>query len=141
MVKAKELWATLCMDLGFRLFSGLPCVEFKPLYDTMDPSFMHYIPATSEETALGIINGFWFTGQRGAILLGADNIYRITPDLEKINMAYKIPALIIVPSLKYKLSKSVLTATLKDIDLFSFVEGFEAERTVAILELGGAISK
>lgn len=139
MVKAKEFWQHICVDLRFKLFSGFPCRELAPIYDAMDSSIMHYIPATAEDVALGIINGFWFTGQRGAVLMDSGNLYKLFPMLFKINIVYKIPSLIIVPGICIDLPEGIISAKMKGNNLKKLVAEAEEKGLPAVLDLGGKI--
>lgn len=95
MVKAREFWNYLCNELDYRFFAGVPCEGLKPLYDTMSPEFMHYIPAVNERVALGMVNGARLAGVKSAILIDIDNIYTIYDLLFNFSNIYKVPFLII----------------------------------------------
>jgi len=95
MVKAKDFWKYICEDLGYRFFAGVPCKELKPLYDRMNSSFMHYIPAVRENVAVGLSNGVRMTGIKSGVIMDAKNIHNIMETL-LFNLKYKIPVLIIL---------------------------------------------
>ena len=138
MVKAKDFWKYISKDLGFTLFSGVPCTDFKPLYDNMDSSIMHYIPAASETVALGIINGFWFTGQYGAVMLHTNQLYKLFPVLERVNIRYGIPTLIMVPELPGYLPKDVRTGIFsKKAALKLLVDEMLQRRLPGVIEMKG----
>jgi len=69
MVKAKEFLKFLCEDLDYRFFSGVPCLGFKPIYDSMSSKFMHYVPAVNERSAFGISMGAAVAGAKSAVLV------------------------------------------------------------------------
>ncbi len=95
MIKAKDFWNYLCNELDYRFFAGIPCKGFKPLYDKMNPEFMHYIPAVNEQVALGMASGANLAGIKSGILIDFDNIYVIYNWLFNFNMIYDVPFLII----------------------------------------------
>lgn len=96
MVEAKAFWEYLCNELEYRVFSGTPCLEFKPLYDSMDSDIMHYIPAIKENIGLGIMSGVAMIGWKAGVLLHIDNTYSILDWLEKFSLKYKIPLMIFI---------------------------------------------
>lgn len=108
MVKAKEFWEYLCGELDYRFFSGVVCNGLKPLYDSMNPEFMHYIPAVNEKVALGIINGARLAGVKGAVLMDGKYLNDIITTLELFNLEYKVPAFIICYGELKKLSKNFI---------------------------------
>lgn len=69
MVKATEFWNFLCEEMDYRLFSGVPCLELKPLYDKMSPKFLHYMPATDERAAFGIALGAAMSDVKTGVLV------------------------------------------------------------------------
>ena len=69
MVKAKEFWEVVCDKLGYRFFCGVACKGFDPLYKSMDPGKMHYVPAVNERTAFGLATGVSFGGIKSAVFI------------------------------------------------------------------------
>jgi sulfopyruvate decarboxylase TPP-binding subunit len=134
MKKAKDFWQHICVDLGFKLFTGVPCKEFKDLYDTMYGDVMHYIPATSELVALGMVNGYWFTGQLGAVLCPSELLHNLVPTLVSFNVAHRVPALVLVPDIQVDLPKDILTAS-KGESLEKFVSRFLDNEAPAVLSM------
>jgi hypothetical protein len=96
MVKAKEFWDYLCNTLGYRFFSGIPCLEFKELYSTMSSSIMHYIPAADISVALGIASGVSISGMKSCVLLHKNELYDVLNIFHNFNSKYEIPVLLIV---------------------------------------------
>lgn len=115
MFKAKDFWKYLCDDFNYRLFSGVPCVGLKPLYDTMNPKFMHYMPATSDLTALSLVNGARVAGTKSALLLDSSNFFDITNSIQYYNMTYGIPLLILMYDSGIKLN-NIKSSGIKDLD-------------------------
>lgn len=83
MIKAKDFWHCLCEEFGYRFFAGIPCEGYSFLYDGMSSEFMHYIPAVNEGVALGLVNGAFLAGVKGAIFLPAEKICNL-------NMSFNI---------------------------------------------------
>lgn len=135
MVKAKDFWQFTCVDLGCKLFTGCPCKEFENLYVTMDSGIMHYVPATSAKVALGMVCGYWFTGQRGVVLLPSDELFEILPQLETFVSKNKIPVLVVVPKIVNTVSDRILVRGPKDT-LRAFVNRLSSDLRPAILEIG-----
>jgi len=96
MVKAEDFWNYLCNELEYRVFSGVPCLGFRPLYDNMNSEIMHYIPAVKENTSLGIMSGAAMSGWKTGIFLHIDCAYHIMYWLEEFNLNYNIPVMIFI---------------------------------------------
>ena len=96
MIKTKNFWNYLCNDLSYRFFAGKPCTGFKPLYKTMNPEIMHYIPAANSTTAVGLVSGASLSGHKGAVLLDAYDLYDILSIMDKFNIEYQIPFLLLI---------------------------------------------
>jgi hypothetical protein len=102
MVKAKEFWDYLCNDLSYRFFAGVPCIEFKNLYNAMSSKIMHYIPAVDINTALGIASGVSITsintGIKSGIVFHSRELYNLIANYNNFNILYEIPVLFIMYS-------------------------------------------
>lgn len=96
MEKAKTFWEFLCNEMDYRGFSGVPCGGLKSLYAKMDSEFLHFIPATNENIALGIVAGMSISGIKSGILMRASNFCNIVNYLNLLNDKYKIPVLLIL---------------------------------------------
>jgi len=96
MVKAKEFWDYLCNGLDYRFFTGVPCNGLKPLYNTMNPDFLHYVPAVNERVAVGMASGASLSGVKSGVLISATNIHAVCEPLVNFVNEYKIPFLILV---------------------------------------------
>jgi len=143
MVKAEEFWNHLCNELGYRFFTGVPCKGLKPLYDTMSPEFMHYIPAVNERVAAGMCNGAILAGVKSAVLIDFKNIYSIFDLIFNFNSVYKIPFLIIAyenKNNKINLNKiglnikhKYLSKTLFKPGMNKFIKVMEEDNTTGIV--------
>lgn len=96
MVKAKDFWEYLCNTLEYRFFAGVPCLEFKKLYNAMTSEIMHYIPAVNINTALGMASGVDVSGTKSGIIFHIRELYYLLNDYKKFNKIYEIPVLFIV---------------------------------------------
>ena len=96
MVKAKEFWDYLCNTLEYRFFSGVPCLEFKELYNTMTSDIMHYIPAVNVNTALGIASGVGVSGVKSGVIFHIKELYDLLNNYHNFNKKYEISVLFIV---------------------------------------------
>ena len=97
MVKAKEFWEYLCEKLDYRLFTGVPCLGFDPLYKTMNKDMLHYMPAANERIALGIVGGGFLAGFKGGALISASSLIGLKNEIQMIK-DFNIPMLLIVYS-------------------------------------------
>ena len=96
MIKAKHFWNYLCNDLNYRFFAGKPCVGFKQLYKNMNSKIMHYIPAANSDIAVGLVSGASLSGHKGAVLLDAYDFYDTLSIIDKFNIEYEIPFLLLI---------------------------------------------
>jgi len=94
MVKAKDFWKFLCKELNYRFFAGVACKGLAPLYKTMKPDFMHYIPTANERLALGLVSGAYVGGVKGGVLMDMRFAYDLT-SLFNFNIDHRIPFLVI----------------------------------------------
>jgi hypothetical protein len=88
----KDFWTTICEELGYRFFTGIPFVEATPLYKGMNPDMMHYIPAAHEDVAIKLATGTSISGFNSAVLLDIDKIKKVSLDF---NEKYSVPLLFI----------------------------------------------
>lgn len=93
MIKVKDFWQKLCVDLNYRFYVGVPIPEFKLLHTSMDPDNMHYIPTISETIGVGLVTGAFFSGYKGVVLMSSQGF-----DFLKIHnkQFFDIPLLYIV---------------------------------------------
>lgn len=75
MVKAKDFWKFVCEELDYRFFAGVVCKGFDLLYRKMNPKFMHYVPAVTEQVALGLVVGASITSFKTAALIHEDGVF------------------------------------------------------------------
>jgi sulfopyruvate decarboxylase TPP-binding subunit len=97
MIKSLDFWEYLCNTLNYRFFAGTPCLGLMPLYNKMSSEFMHYIPAASEDIAVGLVNGALLAGTKSAVIMEADHINKLNLDF---NINNDFPLFIIGYSLE-----------------------------------------
>jgi hypothetical protein len=91
-----DFWNTLCVELEYRFFSGIPTEDFKLMHESMSPEFLHFVPTLDESLALGLVSGAKLSGLNGAVMMGARAFDLITPQFKGFNIFFNIPALFIV---------------------------------------------
>lgn len=136
MVKAKDFWDYLCNSLGYRFYSGVPCVQLNTLYNKMGPGFLHYVPAVNEQIAVSLSSGAFLAGVKSAVLMSIDNIDRLDLDFNRKNL---VPILFIVGSVDNKLPKDVYGIQLSDdfvACLDEITEYIEDKKSMGVLLIG-----
>lgn len=120
MVKAKDFLKFLCEDLDYRFFSGTAAKGSTPLYKSMSPDFMHYIPAAHEQIALGMANGSHMAGFKSAIIVPVSSLANMdwTLELPVLVLAFKdskdsVPPLKLKTKLNDEFKRGVKTLTTK----------------------------
>jgi hypothetical protein len=58
--------------MEYRLFSGVPCLDLKVLFDKMSSKFLHYVPAVNERAAFGISTGAIVSGVHAGVIIDSD---------------------------------------------------------------------
>jgi hypothetical protein len=91
-----DFWNTLCIDLNYRFFSGIPVADFKVMQGSMDSEFLHFVPTLDEGIALGLISGAKLSGVNGTVIMGAKAFDSITAQFNGFNIFFNIPVLFIV---------------------------------------------
>jgi len=134
MVKAKEFWNFLCEDMDYRLFSGVPCLGLKSLYDKMSIDFMHYIPAVNEHAAFGIALGSTTAGVKTGVLVDAQYLDMVE-DWMKFCFDYESHIVIITnKDLKRKISKLVFEGDYRKLKTFLARKDREGKPAIIVLE-------
>lgn len=83
MVKAKDFLNFICEEQGYRLFFGLPDLDFKPIYKAMNAEIMHYIPALDIDIAVNLAIGNLFGGVKSVVLTDLINFNKVEKELIK----------------------------------------------------------
>ncbi len=146
MVKVKDFWNYLCNSLGYRFFAGIPCLEFKALYDTMTSDMMHYIPAVNINIALGIASGVNVSGIKSGIIFHIRELYDLLNNYHNFNKKYEIPVLFIVccgdEDLKIFTANRIPYVTMDDdfeVKLKRIINRMGREKTPCALVIKGEI--
>jgi hypothetical protein len=92
MVKAKDFLHFICVEQEYKLFFGLPDLDFKPVYKAMDANIMHYIPALDINIAVNFAIGNIFGGIKSVVLTDLKNFNRFEKELIKF-----APVLFLLP--------------------------------------------
>jgi len=106
MVKAKDFLEFLCNELDYRFFSGTSTSGSEALYKHMSPDFMHYMPAATEQIALGLVAGSLIAGFKSVVILPTDKI-------TQLDWSLNLPVLVIAFG-KSKLPSDFLKVKLSD---------------------------
>ncbi len=125
MIKAKAFLKFICEDYGFRFFSGVPSKGFKGIFNAMDKTIMHYIPAANENIALAMASGAASNGVASAIFIDYSEVVKL--DFSK-NILFNIPLLVIAfmsEDFKYKKSSdSILLSDKYEKDVSILIDRF-----------------
>ncbi len=95
-MKVYKFWNALCVEAGYRFFSGVSVVDLKVLHESMNPDFLHFVPALNESTALGLTSGVKLAGTTGGVIMSAKAFDSISFQFYSVNEAFDIPVLFIV---------------------------------------------
>ncbi len=95
-MKLYEFWNVLCIDSEYRFFSGIPTGDFKAIYESMSPEFLHFVPTLNEVLALGLVSGVSLAGSSGAVMMAAKAFDLIKPQFDGFNEVFDVPVLFIV---------------------------------------------
>jgi len=134
MVKATEFWKFVCEDMDYRIFSGVPCLGLKALYDKMNPKIMHYIPAVNEHTAFGISLGATTSGAKSGVIVDAQYLDMVE-DWMKFCFDHKNHLIIITNNdLKRKIAKIVFDGDYKKLKTFLNKKSKEGKPAIIVLE-------
>lgn len=97
MVKAKDFFKVLCEELNYRFFSGVVCGGLSKLFNAMDSSFMHYVPAADENIALGLVSGTAMSGLGSVLVIDMKLKEFVYPNFNFL-IQNKLPVIIIAYS-------------------------------------------
>jgi len=95
-MKLHEFWNSLCIESGYRFFSGIPTEALKELHASMDPEFLHFVPTLNEVLALGLVSGVKLAGAGGAVIMKAKAFDLLKPQFDGFNKVFDVPVLFIV---------------------------------------------
>jgi sulfopyruvate decarboxylase TPP-binding subunit len=131
-MKAKEFVRFLTEELDYRVFTGIPCNMFKPIYDNMDKDLMYHIPAINEKSAVSIAAGTWLGGFNSVVMIEKDLLESALLISRELHEVLGISLLIITSSIEKGSSKAA-----KNIkaELKALTNTIREERTVGVFAL------
>src|SRR5262249_9006431 len=84
-------------EMGFRLFTGVPCSYLKPLITSViDPPGPEYVGAANEGAAVGGAAGADLAGRRAVVMFQNSGFGNAVNPLSSLNFPFRIPVLLIV---------------------------------------------
>jgi sulfopyruvate decarboxylase TPP-binding subunit len=87
----------LACDAGFDFFTGVPDSTFKTLFRELESRpELGYVPAVSENVALGVAVGAWLGGRRPVVIMQNSGLALAVNALASLLAVYRIPALLVV---------------------------------------------
>jgi len=92
MASVVDFFDFICNTLDIRFFAGLACSETSLFHNNMSSEFMHYIPATNAQIAVGMVNGATLAGMKSAVLIGSSKLRGID---FTFNIDNEIPLLVL----------------------------------------------
>jgi len=88
---------TILKKNGLLFFSGVPCSIFAPILNLIEKDKdITYLPAPSEDIALGIASSLYFFNKIGGIFIQNSGLGKVINPLTSFNLIYKIPLLMII---------------------------------------------
>jgi phosphonopyruvate decarboxylase len=83
-------------EMGFRLFTGVPCSYLKPLINyVIDVPGLEYVGAANEGDAVAVAAGAELAGQRAVALFQNSGLGNAVSPLTSLNATFHIPSLLI----------------------------------------------
>lgn len=113
-----RFWDILCNTFGYRFFTGVPNVSLAPLFNTLDPEILHFVPAVTDSIAVDIAAGVSLCGDKSVVLCGPT-----TFDVAKVQIVNFI--------IKNKLPVLFITALATD---FFGIKEFELAKNIEVIE-------
>lgn len=95
-IKALDFWKSVYENLGFILFSGVPCKGFKSLYDNMTSDLMFYVPAVDIKSALGLISGASLANFKACVLCDVSELNKCMNEYSNFCRVCDIPLTFII---------------------------------------------
>jgi phosphonopyruvate decarboxylase len=83
-------------EMGFRLFTGVPCSYLKPLVNyALDAPGLEYVGAANEGDAVAVAAGAELAGRRAVVMFQNSGFGNAVNPLTSLNATFRIPALLI----------------------------------------------
>lgn len=98
-----RLFVNQLYKCGFNFFTGVPCTYLAKIIDILSKDKgANYIPATREDSAVGLASGAYLAERWPAVLMQNSGIGCSLNALTSLNLIYKIPVLLIISFRGYK---------------------------------------
>jgi len=90
-------FADRLLGAGFDFFTGVPDSTFKALFHALEsrPEF-EYVPAVSENVAIGLATGAYLGGRRPAVVMQNTGLALAINPLASLAIIYRIPILLLI---------------------------------------------
>jgi sulfopyruvate decarboxylase TPP-binding subunit len=87
----------LLRGAGFDFFTGVPDSTFKALFREIESRpQLGYVPAVSENVALGVATGAWLGGRKPVVFMQNSGLALAVNALASLLAVYRVPALLVV---------------------------------------------
>jgi hypothetical protein len=136
-MKAKEFWNILSVECDYRFFSGVVCPGLLPLYKKMNGEFMHYVPASNERIAFGMVCGASTAGFKSGLLMDMSfikDIYTLLPFAINNKISFVIIA---YGNNKISSDFNIINSKFKnDVSIRNFLKEIEHKSEPGVLIIG-----
>jgi sulfopyruvate decarboxylase TPP-binding subunit len=95
-----SFWKKLCTDIGYHFFTGVPNESLKDIFNSLNPDILHFVPAVSDFTAIGLAAGVCLSGYKSSVLCDSDTLLMTKVSIDDFIIKYNIPILFITNSNK-----------------------------------------
>ncbi|MEA2688730.1 MAG: sulfopyruvate decarboxylase subunit alpha [Candidatus Eremiobacteraeota bacterium] len=95
---ATASFADRLLGAGFDFFTGVPDSTFKALFGEIErrPDDFGYVPAVSENVAVGVATGAYLGGRRPVIVMQNTGLALAINPLASLALIYRIPVLLLI---------------------------------------------
>ena len=95
-ISGNDFWEFM-VSRDYTFFAGVPDSTFGPAYNALTSNpHLTYIPATREDSALGVASAAYFSGQKGAVVMQNSGLGNVINPLTSFSLMYEIPILLII---------------------------------------------
>ena len=96
-VMSPEAFVGALRERGFDFFAGVPCSLVKGLLAHLgERDDVPYLPATREDSALGVAVGAWLGGRRPVVIMQNSGLGVSINALASLLLVYRIPCLLLI---------------------------------------------
>lgn len=93
-----RFWDTLCNTFGYRFFTGVPNTALAPLFNSLDPEILHFVPAVTDSIAVDIAAGVSLCGDKAVVLCGSTTFDMAAVQIVNFVIKNKLPVLFVTAS-------------------------------------------